>query len=438
MFNKLAGFNQQKGFTLVEVLTVMLVLIAVASVTIETASTLAFQGRDEITKDRYAKIKAAILGNPAIVVNGQPNISGFVADVGRLPFALQELLDGNFCTDTGYFNSSDCTTNGGAWAPTPNWKGPYISSTQPATGTNALSDGWGNTGLGNYGWFVTFFDAAGNPTTSIAAAANMNIQSLGKDGCISLGGTCSGTEIYDADYPNTAVLPSIRLQDWTANADGITAMIMASSISGTCALSPSPPTDPTICTLTGGSGSPCAGFTVPTSRLGCQSVAGTWTDTPSNLCIKITRSSTVYISEGALPIPTILEDGRNHLVNFTSVYHDANNNFGRDAGETSYIPIGNISIGIYAPDCVSPITYPAICKNTLSHANFTQSNCVANGGQWSDSINVIDRSCINIPMNTSGTLCTGTTSPQLGGTWVNKPLIQLSISPNTTLPTINW
>ncbi len=36
MFNKMAGFNQQKGFTLVEVLTVMLVLIAVASVTVET------------------------------------------------------------------------------------------------------------------------------------------------------------------------------------------------------------------------------------------------------------------------------------------------------------------------------------------------------------------------------------------------------------------
>ena len=151
MFNKMGGFNQQKGFTLVEVLTVMLVLAAMASVTVETASTLAFQGRYEVTKDRYAKIKAAILGNPNIVVNGQPNISGFVADVGRLPFALQELLDGNIAAQIpSYFTQlRNCmlTADAGSWIPTPNWNGPYISSTQSATDTNALSDGWGNTGI---------------------------------------------------------------------------------------------------------------------------------------------------------------------------------------------------------------------------------------------------------------------------------------------------
>ncbi len=136
--------TKQTGFTLVELLVVMLLLVAMASVTIETTSELAFQNRFEVTKDRYEKIRRAIIGRPDVLINGQPDISGFVADVGRLPFALQELLDGNFCSDTRFFTSSDCTSGGGTWATTPNWNGPYISSTKAFDDNLALADGWGN------------------------------------------------------------------------------------------------------------------------------------------------------------------------------------------------------------------------------------------------------------------------------------------------------
>ena len=109
MFNTMSGLNKQKGFTLLEVLTVMLVLVAVASVTVETASTLAFQGRYEITKDRYEKIKKAIMGDPKVLINGQEAVSGFLADMGRLPENLRELLQTGSCSDTTITRPLSCT-----------------------------------------------------------------------------------------------------------------------------------------------------------------------------------------------------------------------------------------------------------------------------------------------------------------------------------------
>jgi|GEM_PF-1470730 len=93
---------KQQGFTLVELLTVMLLLVAMATITVKSVGQFSFDSRYQITADRYDKIKTAILGNPNQTINGHPSVSGFVADMGRLPNCLRELIDGQ------------CTTNGGA------------------------------------------------------------------------------------------------------------------------------------------------------------------------------------------------------------------------------------------------------------------------------------------------------------------------------------
>lgn len=414
MFNRMGGVKKQKGFTLIEVLTVMLVLVAVASVTVETASELAFQGRYEVTKDRYEKIRKAIMGDPNQIVNGQPNISGFVADVGRLPFALQELLDDNFCTDTRYFIPADCTTNGGVWTATPNWNGPYISSTQLATDTRALSDGWGNTGNGNYGWDVKFFDGTNTQTFTIAVAVSMNIQSKGKNQILNIADTG-----YDIDYP--PIQPSIRSQDWQVNINNVSAIIMASSITGTCA--PFTPTDPATCSLTGGTWTPpCTGAILPNSKLGCESAGSTWGfGTLTNLCIKLIRNSISYISN---PNQSITEDGREHLIPFL-------------IPTGTNVPMGK-AIGIIHNDtnCTSAITYPSanqysICMNNPNSPNFTQANCENNGGIW-----VIDDSPEQYCDGVVGNACTNATGSNLGGT--EHPKFQITLIPLTTLPPINW
>jgi len=245
--------NKQAGFTLVEVLVVMLILVALASVTLDFTKDFAFQGRYEVTKDRYEKIKRAIIGRPDVLINGQPDISGFVADMGRLPLNIRELIDpagycqngsdwsnkadcedagkGNstwltLCSNSSYTNQSDCETNNAIWKGwktygfctdntiddektcedssetwTPvlwgGWQGPYLSISKDISSDTAYLDGWGNTNnLINYGWVYALVDTD----------TGLNIQSLGQNQAAAGSG-------YDEDFP--VKQPVINQDDWT-------------------------------------------------------------------------------------------------------------------------------------------------------------------------------------------------------------------------------
>lgn len=265
MFNKLAGFNQQKGFTLVEVLTVMLVLVAVASVTVQTASTLAFQGRDEITKDRYAKIRASILGNTKVLINGQQAVSGFVADMGRLPVNLRELIQfSSYCTDSTKFTQTDCENTAGAiWQGRksygfcnlsyPNetqclanagswihlfyggWSGPYLNVSGNPADNNAFTDGWGTTSDNLvYGWRyeqglnpAMLGDAnPANDQTDPDGFVRLVVQSFGRDQ-IANNGLPTNDYIDDSPpniLPNDAGVyypnPLVDKEDWLMDISG--------------------------------------------------------------------------------------------------------------------------------------------------------------------------------------------------------------------------
>lgn len=531
----MTGLDQQKGFTLVEVLTVMLVLVAVASVTVQTASTLAFQGRDEVTKDRYAKIKAAILGNPNIVVNGQPDISGFVADMGRLPRNIHELLVQEYC-DNDYSISSNTPdsdrpityADNQAWCtgktPTGNWiqqtdwnppiattlgygwRGPYISVKKADYEGNALSDGWGNIALEdtvvsrqnqNYGWGFCLgddVDIATNPYTcnqNIVLDEQLIIKSLGKEGSEDF--QSAPTETYARDYPENisknidtdvaiegATVDFIENKDWTVSINNIGLFVLTTSNGNCNGATCSDPafTTPAACQPIWDTATSTCSDAVYTTQTTCQPIWDTatstcnnapytsqetckaphahgswtnhnaksnceasgnqWTSRTQNICLKITYRS---IDGGGQTVTTLLlsstvaipEDGREKEINFTFPAQ-------------SKIPTGDVFVGVYNLDqpagtaCTNTddATYPATCKNTNSHANFTPTNCETNGGRWRAGANVSEHTCINMLTGVSGIRCTGTASTELGGTWDNKPLIQLSLTPNTTLPTINW
>jgi len=259
----------QGGFTLVELLVVMLVLVALSSITLDFTKDFAFQGRYEVTKDRYDKIKRAIIGRPDVLINGQPDISGFVADVGRLPNNLHELLEERFClhrwrmvlgVKNYYDDEAECTGAGLSWSATiSGWSGPYLTVKNNPLHDNAFPDGWGNQDSSessfcsdlaystkltcegasppetwfegaaghNYGWKVQYLTTAGVVTTTESTYAQMIIQSKGKNGMISATDTN-----YDADYPLAATLPSIRYTDWTVDVDNITVNIMVPNNGG--------------------------------------------------------------------------------------------------------------------------------------------------------------------------------------------------------------
>lgn len=205
--------NKQTGFTLIEVLVVMLVLVAVASVTIETSAELAFQSRFEITKDRAKKNIRAIIGRPNSLVNGQPDISGFVADMGRMPTNLRELLQrsGDCDNDDGDISNTECTSVGGTWDANAwndnsvrtidsatrlkyGWNGPYLSTSEAASSDGALGDGWANESADDdYGWNVVVAANVGD---------DFSIKSLGMDQVINADGCLNYED--DCEYKITA------------------------------------------------------------------------------------------------------------------------------------------------------------------------------------------------------------------------------------------
>lgn len=228
------------GFSLVELTVVLLIITLLAGVALRSTNELSFQVRYEQTKERLEMIRQAILGNPRQIINGQQAISGFVADMGRLPYTLRELIedydcdgplvdgngDTNFSNDGGCPWSLDLTYNSGLGV---GWRGPYLDISGNPNDTDAFTDGWGTQGVDDpstsnlneatayYGW--RFFDLS-SLTTNIADAGNLIVQSLGKnqkaDNSIPL------SDGYDNDYPENYSpyfgifypKPLVSLKDW--------------------------------------------------------------------------------------------------------------------------------------------------------------------------------------------------------------------------------
>lgn len=263
------------GFSLIELTVALLIVVLLAGIALRSTNELSFQVRYEQTQERLNRIKEAIIGNPSRTVNGQPDISGFVADMGRLPGSIRELLQPGACVtatnvlsdpplacvDPGeswrWFNGpcSDetsqpqaaCLTAGKVWLGWQidsalgsslgyGWRGPYLTVTHNPASTDAITDGWGRTvednpstaGINeadnlNYGW--GFFDLS-SLTGNSSDRHNLIIQSFGKnhqrDNVIPISAN------YDNDYPSNSNLfgteyypnPIVRRQDWLLDISG--------------------------------------------------------------------------------------------------------------------------------------------------------------------------------------------------------------------------
>ncbi len=186
----------QTGFTLLEIVLVLFLIGLVSSTVFLFTDNIDQQAKYDETKRRMEIIRQAIVGDPTRRLNGQTEISGFAADMGRLPGCLRELVEPNHCIDASGALTAwaiDASTGIGS-----GWRGPYIQVTPESDGSLRFRDGYSNTAttnsgqLGtntdasangeeetNHGWTWRLFDDSDTLTNDTSTAISIRLQSFG-------------------------------------------------------------------------------------------------------------------------------------------------------------------------------------------------------------------------------------------------------------------
>jgi len=114
----------QKGFTLVEVIMVIIILGILSAIAMKSLGNGLRVTRIEETKKELKNLSMAISGNPDLFTNGARTDYGYVGDVGTMPVNLDDLV-----SNPGYST----------------WNGPYIKSDFTTYSDDFKKDAWGAT-----------------------------------------------------------------------------------------------------------------------------------------------------------------------------------------------------------------------------------------------------------------------------------------------------
>lgn len=185
----------QRGFTLLEMVLVLFLIGLLASAGLLFTEGVEDQAKYDETKRRMELIRKAIIGDSTRTINGAPEVSGFAADMGRLPGCIRELLVNESCDGVAIDPWSVDTDTGIGFG----WRGPYIQVIADRDGEVRYRDGYGSltpygySGLDadgidelnskNFGWQWLLFDESDNALnlTEAKSAVRANLQSLGFD-----------------------------------------------------------------------------------------------------------------------------------------------------------------------------------------------------------------------------------------------------------------
>jgi prepilin-type N-terminal cleavage/methylation domain-containing protein len=211
--------NKRKnaGFTLLELVVVVAVMGLISSMAMDLYTDNTNQTRYDLTKKRVEEIRYAIIGDDSRTLNGQPTISGYIADTGKVPTEIRQLILKEYCIgDPLYFTKNHCESGGETWKNQEteiNWKGPYLKTltseklTRTINGALVISnvpvfrDGWGrslghsNEDMKNFGWEFK----------KDLVTEGIILQSYGLDRTINVSSTDPDTQLYEEDYPSVNI-----------------------------------------------------------------------------------------------------------------------------------------------------------------------------------------------------------------------------------------
>ncbi len=224
--------KKQNGFTLIEMLMVILIIAATTKIVAVSMEDFGYAARYEQTQERLNTLRQAIIGNPKRTINGQPDISGFVSDMGRLPNNIRELIQryGDCDNDAYDYSQIDCEGNGGNWLNTWSnlpasfthnatgmmfgWNGPYLNVSDNPSSTDTYTDGWGNESANNYGWISCLWDDVDDSAGGGLSNNLPNDTDAIPDGLAN----CSNTQLY----PNFTIYTLGKNGVGNVDSDGLT------------------------------------------------------------------------------------------------------------------------------------------------------------------------------------------------------------------------
>lgn len=218
----------QQGFTMLELVLVIALLGAMTLAATALFDTTLDQTRYDDTKVRLETLRRAMVGDPTRTINNAPEISGFVADMGRLPVSLQELLEAPanpaMLWGKDMLDGVVSGVSGELWG---GWRGPYLHTLPESGGAVAFRDGWGTAGdAPNYGWLYGTHAAAADTACGAVSATQPTANEIVLQSC-GLGGAVSGVG-YAADYPASGVL--VTEDDWSDDLHGQTIVVQFNKV----------------------------------------------------------------------------------------------------------------------------------------------------------------------------------------------------------------
>ena len=126
--HKLTDRLDQEGFTLIELVIVIVALGILAAVAVPRFADMANSSKINATRQELSSLKKAIIGEPSAVAGGAYVDRGFEGDVGFVPGRLQDLVTRP--DSVAVYNPLSRL----------GWNGPYIDS----AGGSYLTDAWSN------------------------------------------------------------------------------------------------------------------------------------------------------------------------------------------------------------------------------------------------------------------------------------------------------